>query len=68
MKTIVPMDMLELRLRLVERLEQETENREDTKDIAPNSYGSGWDVGFIRGLQVVLNTIDNKDADGEEVL
>lgn len=60
----------ELRQRIIDRMKSEDDfNKEfHTTDMDQNSYGAGYDTGFRRALQLVLNAIDYKDADNEEII
>ncbi len=51
----------ELRERLDDRLVREREDLADSIAVAPNSYGAGYDQGFVDALEQVLNTINGKE-------
>lgn len=62
------MTLEKLRERIIDRKSHEEEFIKEFAHDDLNSYGAGFDTGFSRALQLVLNTIDNEDDDEKEQL
>lgn len=58
---IAPRRIIALRARLDEAIVTARQDAKESRQAAPNSYGDGFDHGYLDALQKVLNTINDED-------
>ena len=58
-----PRTMIDLRALLDDAIVTARQDARESRQAAPNSYGAGYDSGFLDALQRVLNTINGEDED-----
>lgn len=54
-----PRTIIDLRARLDEALALARQDARESKSVAPNSYGHGYDDGFLDALIKISNTIND---------
>ena len=53
--------IIDLRARLDDAIISARQEAKDSRKIAPNSFGHGYDQGFFDALKMVLNTINGEE-------
>lgn len=56
----MPIDIASLRARLDDAIVTARQDAKDSISIAPNSYGTGYDTGYLDALLCVLNTLNDE--------